>query len=113
MKKQQNRFKVKAKAQFSSAIEKFAANYAQAMRELTPLILHKHMGASEAIVFVAMYADAVMLGDRHKAEHHMSEDDITGAVNLLLMLWKQGKVIAPAEYPYTLEQTLADGSDEV
>ncbi len=109
MKKQRNRNRFKAHV--TSAMQKFADIYMGVMRDLAPLIKKDAMAPNTAIVLVAIYADAVMVGDRHKAEHRMSEDDIVGAVNLLLLLWEQGKVVAPNEYPYTLEETLADGGD--
>jgi hypothetical protein len=112
MKKQRNRFKAKAKAFTANAIQKFTTIYAGVMRDSTPVIKQKSMSPNEAIVFVAMHADAIISGNDHKAEHTMSMDDIHSAVNLLLMLWKEGKIIPPAEYPYTLEETLADDGGE-
>ena len=112
MKKQQNRFKAKAKAFTANAIQKFATIYTGVMRDMVPVIKQKSMSPNEAIVLVAMQADAIIVGNSRKAEHTMSMDDIHSATNLLLMLWKAGKIIPPAEYPYTLEETLADKGGE-
>jgi|SRR5581483_4827011 len=111
--KMKRRFVGKAEVNpFMATVQRFANTYVRVMKYLAPLIKKDAIPPAAAAVLIACYADAVMVGDDKQAEHRMSEDDIHAGVNLFLNLWKQGKVIAPAEYPYTLEETLKEEEDE-
>lgn len=96
---------------FQRTIGSIADAQMTAQRALTPIICAKHLSPSEAVILITIYADALLLG-KTPQNHSMSEDDLQGAFNLLIKLWTSGKFTPGPDYPYTLEQTLADINDK-
>lgn len=115
-KKKQHRIKIgntkPAQLDFQGSLEKLAHHLMVTERKLTPLIIHDKMPVSAALVLIACYNDAMILGKPHAKTHRMTGQDIIGATNLLIRLWRKGLFIPSPQFPYTLADALQELENE-
>lgn len=95
---------------FQGTLREVADTFMSIERILTPRIIETQLEASAAIMLIAMHGDAAFVGAQK--EHTMTQEEISKATNVLLMLWKKNLFVPSEDYPFTLEQTLAKQEGE-
>lgn len=93
---------------FKQSLANIARQFMYAQQKLNPLIIKDNMPPVAAIVLISCYADAVIAGKENSPSHKMTEREVIGASNLLVLLWKEGLFQPSEDFPYTLEQILSE-----